>query len=35
MFYIFREIQRIIHISATRCPIEMGLDQNVAFKMDK
>ena len=25
------EVQRIVHISATRWPIEMGLDQNVEF----
>ena len=28
MFYIVFELHKIVHISSTRCPIEMGLDQN-------
>ena len=35
LFYIVEELQRIVHMSATRCPIEIqlrwSLDQNVAF----
>ena len=31
-FYIVLECQGIVHISATRCPIETGvIDQSVAF----
>ena len=36
-FYLLHcfKLHRIAHISSTSCPIEMGLDQNVAIKMDK
>ena len=36
-FFFFYKLQRLVHISATRCPIELGrgLNQNAAFKIDK
>ena len=31
MFYIVWELQTIVHISATRCPIEMGFESKCSI----
>ena len=35
MFYIVWELQRIIHISANKCPIEMDLNPNLTLLAPK
>ena len=35
MFYIVFELQRILHISATRCPVNMGLGSKCSMLNDQ